>query len=82
MTETEINTRSTMREVLAYLKEACPVAFRNAYISDIAPQLGGRCSRRLQGEYVMTPADFALAPKFDDVIAWHSTICMINDCAR
>jgi hypothetical protein len=29
----------------------------------------------------MTPNDFALAPKFDDVIAWHSTICMINDCA-
>ena len=21
------------------------------------------------------------APKFDDVIAWHSTICRINDCA-
>jgi hypothetical protein len=55
MTETEINTRATMREVLAYLKEACPVAFRNAYIYDIAPQLGCRCSRRLQGEYVMTP---------------------------
>ena len=28
----------------------------------------------------MTPRDFALASKFDDVIAWHATICMINDC--
>ncbi len=81
MTETEITTRATMRVVLAYLKEACPVAFRNAYIYDIAPQLGCRCSRRLQGEYVMTPDDFAFASKFDDVIAWHSTVCMINDCA-
>jgi hypothetical protein len=50
MTATEINTRNTMRDVLAYLKEACPLAFRNAYIYDIAPQLGCRCSRRLQGE--------------------------------
>lgn len=30
-TETELNTRATMRETLAYLKEAVPVAFRNAY---------------------------------------------------
>jgi hypothetical protein len=28
----------------------------------------------------MTAHDFVFAPKFDDVIAWHSTICMINDC--
>jgi hypothetical protein len=28
----------------------------------------------------MTANDFAFAPKFDDVIAWHSTICRINDC--
>jgi len=80
-TATEINTRDTIRDVLAYLKEACPVAFRNAYLLDIAPQLGCRCSRRLQGEYIMTTDDFAFAKKHDDVIAWHSTICMINDCA-
>jgi hypothetical protein len=80
MTETEINTRNTMRDVLAYLKKACPVTFRDAYLYDIAPQLGCRCSRRLQGEYIMTANDFAFATKFDDVIAWHSTICMINDC--
>lgn len=80
-TATEINTRDTIRDVLAYLKEACPIAFRNAYLLDIAPQLGCRCSRRLQGEYIMTTDDFAFAKKHDDVIAWHSTICMINDCA-
>ena len=81
LTQTEIKTRATMRDVLEYLREVCPVAFRNAYLYDIAPQLGARCSRRLQGEYVMTMKDFAFAPKFDDVIAWHSTICLINDCA-
>ena len=78
--DTEIETRLTMRETLEYLKQAVPVAFRDAYIYDIAPQLGTRCSRRLVGEYVMTANDFAFASRFDDVIAWHSTICQINDC--
>ena len=80
LTETEMNTRDTMRQVLAYLKEAVPVAFRDAYLYDIAPQLGARVSRRLKGEYVMTTADFAYALQHDDVIAWHSTICQVNDC--
>ncbi len=80
ITLTEVRTRITMRKVLDYLKKVCPAAFRDAYLYDIAPQLGSRCSYRLQGEYVMTVKDFAFAPKFDDVIAWHSTICRINDC--
>ena len=67
-------------DVLAYLKEAVPVAFRHAYLYDIAPQLGYRCSYRLKGEYVMTANDFAFAKQHDDVIAWHSTICQLNDC--
>ena len=79
-TETEMNTRATMRDVLAYLKEACPIAFRDAFIYDIAPQLGTRGSHRLNGEYVMSVNDFAFSAKHEDTIAWHSTICMINDC--
>ena len=77
---TEIETRDTMRQVLDYLKEAVPMAFRDGYLYDIAPQLGVRCSRRLKGRYIMTASDFAFARQFDDVIAWHSTICQINDC--
>lgn len=79
-TKTEMETRDTIRQVLAYLKEAVPMAFRDAYLYDIAPQLGTRCSRRLKGEYVMSANDFALGIQHDDVIAWHSTICQINDC--
>ena len=79
-TETEMNTRNTMRDVLEYLRETVPTAFGNAYLYDIAPQLGTRCSRRLKGEYVMSANDFAFAIEHDDVIAWHSTICQINDC--
>ena len=80
LTDTEMDTRRSMRAVLDYLRAACPVAFRNAYLYDIAPQLGARCSRRLSGEYVMSANDFAFASHFDDVIAWHSTICQLNDC--
>ena len=79
-TETEINTRNTMREVLEYLREAVPTAFQHAFLYDIAPQLGTRISKRLIGEYVMTPDDFAFAIEHDDVIAWHSTISQLNDC--
>ena len=77
---TEIKTRLTIHDVMNYMKEVVPVAFKNAYLYDIAPQLGTRCSRRLKGEYIMTANDFAFANKHDDVIAWHSTICQINDC--
>ncbi len=80
-TETEMNTRNTIREALDYLKEACPYAFQDAFLYDIAPQLGTRGSCRIGGEYQMTANDFAFSTKHDDVIAWHSTICMINDCA-
>lgn len=80
LTATEMRTRNSIREVIAYLKEAIPTAFRNAYLYDIAPQTGNRCSRRLDAEYVMKPEDFAFGTKFEDVIAWHSTICQINDC--
>ena len=79
-TTTEIDTRLTIRETLEYLRQAVPGAFANSYLYDIAPQLGTRCSRRLVGEYVMTANDFAFAHQHQDVIAWHSTICQLNDC--
>lgn len=78
MTETEMTTRSSIRDILAYYKKVCPVGFRDAYIYDIAPQLGARCSNRLVGEYVLSSEDFTTQRKFDDVIAWHSTVCKLN----
>lgn len=78
-TQTELDTRTTIYDAINYLREAAP-AFRNAFLYDIAPQLGTRCSHRLTGEYMMTANDFAFATKHEDTIAWHSTICQINDC--
>ena len=81
LTRTEISVRDTIRDVISYCRMALPGAYRNMYLVSIAPQTGVRCSNRLQGEYVMTAKDFAFATEHDDVIAWHSTICRINDCA-
>ena len=51
---------------------------RDAYLYDIAPQLGSRCSLRLDGEHMYSKLDIATGAKFDDVIAWHSLVGMIN----
>lgn len=80
ITRTELEVRNSIRDIIEFFRETLPVAFKDAFLYDIAPQLGARCSKRLVGEYVMTSKDFAFASKFDDVIAWHSTICQINDC--
>ncbi len=80
ITKTEMEVRDSIRDIIEFFRETVPIAFKNAFLYDIAPQLGTRCSRRLVGEYVMTSKDFAFATKHDDVIAWHSTICQINDC--
>ncbi len=81
LTYTEMAVRDKIRDVIDYMRTTVPLAFRNAYLYDIAPQTGVRCSRRLKGDYVMTPDDFAFHTTHDDVIAWHSTICRINDNA-
>ena len=44
----------------------------------LAPQLGSRCSLRLDGEHIYSKLDIATGAKFDDVIAWHSLVGMIN----
>lgn len=80
LTATELDVRRTIPALLDHYRENVP-GFENAYLIDIAPQQGTRCGRRLNGEYVMTAADYAYERHFDDVIAWHSTLCQINDSA-
>ena len=70
---TELMVRNSIRDILAYLKEAIPFAFKDAFLLDIAPQLGSRMSRRLAGEEYLTKRNFVENPQYDDVIAW--TIC-------
>ena len=75
---TEFTVRNSIRRIIKFCRAYMPAALRNAYLYDIAPQLGSRCSRRLDGEHVLTQLDFATATKFDDVIAWHSCLGRIN----
>lgn len=80
-TATELEGRNHLREGIAYLKRTCPYVFADAYLVDVAPQLGARGSHRLVGDYTMTYNDFLFKREHDDVIAWHSTMCALNDHA-
>ena len=78
---TEFTVRNSIRALVQFCRDYMPAACRNAYVYDIAPQLGSRCSRRLDGEYMLSRLDFACANKFDDVVAWHSLVGMANNGA-
>jgi len=71
--KSEFLVRNSIRPILDFCKKALPEVFENAYLYDVAPQLGVRCSRKLDGEKVMTSLDFAVNAQFDDVIAWSQT---------
>ncbi len=73
----EFTVRDSIRRLIDFCRKNMPYG-KNAYIYDIAPQLGSRCSRRLIGEHVFTRLDIATGAKFDDVIAWHSLVGMLN----
>ena len=74
---TEFTVRDSIRRIVAFCRKNMPYG-RNAFIYDIAPQLGSRCSYRLDGEHVYNRLDIATGAKFDDVIAWHSVVGMVN----
>lgn len=80
-TATEMGTRLKIREVLDYYKTACPEIFKDAYIYDIAPQLGTRGSHRIVGEHVIGANDWAFPKEHEDCIAWHCTVDTLNDNA-
>ena len=71
---TELMVRNSIRPILAFCQEALPFAFEDSFLYDIAPQLGARCSRRLDGEVFMTKQNFIENPVYDDVVAWSTTV--------
>ncbi len=68
LTKAELEGRRQVEECLRFLKERVP-GFKNAYISEIALQVGIRESRRVRGEYVLTEKDVLSGAKFDDAVA-------------
>jgi len=63
----EVEGRRQCWDVFEFIRSVTP-GFENAYIVDIAPQLGIRQTRRIQGEYMLTEADILGCADFDDTI--------------
>lgn len=64
----EITARKQMKEVSEYLKEFVP-GFANAWMDKVAPFMGIRESRVMEGRYILTAQDIMECHRFDDSIA-------------
>ena len=63
----EIEGRRQCRDVFEFIKGVTP-GFENAYIVEIAPQVGIRETRRVVGEYMVSEADILGCASFTDSI--------------
>lgn len=63
----EIEGRRQIADAFDLLRTYVP-AFANAYLIDIAPQLGIRETRRIMGDYILTEADVLDCASFPDTI--------------
>jgi FAD dependent oxidoreductase len=63
----EVEGRRQCWDVFEFIKSVTP-GFENAYIVDIAAQLGIRQTRRIQGEYMLTEGDILGCADFEDSI--------------
>lgn len=68
LTRADFKGREKIAALVAYVREKIP-GFANAFVIDVAPQLGVRTSRLLEGEYVMTKEDVASRRHFADSVA-------------
>jgi len=63
----EIEGRRQCWDVFSFIKEVTP-GFDDAYIVEIAPQIGIRETRRIAGEYQLSQEDILSCRDFDDTI--------------
>lgn len=68
LTEAEFEARARIGAVLDHIKSDLP-GFENAYLLDVAEQMGVRQTRLLQGEYVVTKDDVTTRRHFADSVA-------------
>lgn len=68
MTAAEFAARDRISEAVALCRQTLP-GFENAYIVDVAEQMGVRQTRLLQGEYVVTAEDVHSRRHFADSVA-------------
>lgn len=62
-----IQGRQMIKRISNFCKKYLP-GFKSAYVSQIAPLLGVRESRRLIGQYILTREDILSGKKFEDAI--------------
>jgi FAD dependent oxidoreductase len=68
LTRADFEGRERIARLVAHVKAKLP-GFENAFVVDVAPQLGIRQTRLLDGQYVMTKEDVAQRRHFADSVA-------------
>lgn len=68
LTRADARGRERIAALVEFARAKIP-GFANAFVVDVAPQLGVRTSRLLEGEYVMTKEDVASRRHFADSVA-------------
>jgi len=63
-----IQGRKQIRRIANFCRKYLQ-GFEDAYVSQIAPQLGIRVSRRIKGEYILSEDDIFTCKKFDNAVA-------------
>ncbi|WP_342132746.1 FAD-dependent oxidoreductase [Hydrogenophaga sp. OTU3427] len=67
LSDAEVQGRRQIVDFFQFLREAAP-GFQNAYILEIAPQVGIRETRRVIGDYQLTEHDVLQCASFEDSI--------------
>jgi FAD dependent oxidoreductase len=68
LTTAQLEGRRRVDELLAFVRESWP-GFAKSYLVDLAPQIGVRQTRLLEGEYVVTKEDVQERVHFPDSVA-------------
>lgn len=68
LTRADFAGRKRIYALVDFVRENMP-GFRNCYVVDVAPQLGIRQTRLLEGEYVVTKEDVMQRVHFPDTVA-------------
>ena len=68
LTRADMAGRERIEKLVAFLREKMP-GFANSVVVDVAPQLGIRQTRLLEGEYIVTKEDVTQRRHFPDSIA-------------
>lgn len=68
LTRADFKGREKIAALVEYVRVSVP-GFQNAFVVDVAPQVGVRTSRLLEGEYVLTKEDVSSRRHFADLVA-------------